>query len=200
VTSRHVEAPPSSPTLRIAPMRRRHLRSVLRIEAEVYPKPWSLGLYLGELALPEERRIYLVARSGGHVVGHAGLMFAADDGHVTTVAVDPRWQRRGIAARLLVVLFRAAVARGASALTLEVRAGNEPAMALYRRFGFVEAGLRKGYYAETGDDAVIMWATDVASPTYGALLDRIDADLGDAARVAVDPSVVDVARHRGDAR
>jgi ribosomal-protein-alanine N-acetyltransferase len=162
---------------------------VLRIEAEVYPRPWTLGLYLGELALPEERRIYLVARSGGHVVGHAGLMFAADDGHVTTVAVDPRWHRRGIAARLLVVLFREARMRGATDLTLEVRATNEPAQALYRRFGFAEAGLRKGYYAETGEDAVIMWANDVHADTYRQLLDRIDRDLADRGRVVVDESL-----------
>ena len=194
-------AVPEAPTLRIAPMRRRHLRSVLRIEAEVYPRPWSLGLYLGELALPEDRRIYLVARSGGQVVGHAGLMFAADDGHVTTVAVDPRWQRHGIAARLLVVLIRAAVARGATALTLEVRAGNEPALSLYRRFGFVEAGIRKGYYAETGEDAVIMWATEVDSDDHRRLLDRIDAELGDAGRVDVDPSLLVGVPHRsGGAR
>ena len=181
---------PSSPALRIVPMRRRHLRSVLRIEAEVYPRPWSFGLYLGELALPEERRIYLVARSGGQVVGHAGLMFAADDGHVTTVAVDPRWQRHGIAARLLVVLFREARSRGATDLTLEVRACNEPAQALYRRFGFAEAGIRKGYYAETGEDAVIMWANDIASDAYRLLLDRIDGELGDADRVEIDQSLV----------
>lgn len=180
---------PAEPDLRIAPMRRRHLRSVLRIEAEVYPRPWTLGLYLGELALPEERRIYLVARSGGHVVGHAGLMFAADDGHVTTVAVDPRWHRRGIAARLLVVLFREARMRGATDLTLEVRATNEPAQALYRRFGFAEAGIRKGYYAETGEDAVIMWANDVHADTYRQLLDRIDRDLADRGRVVVDESL-----------
>lgn len=180
---------PSEPDLRIAPMRRRHLRSVLRIEAEVYPRPWTLGLYLGELALPEERRIYLVARSEGHVVGHAGLMFAADDGHVTTVAVDPRWHRRGIAARLLVVLFREARMRGATDLTLEVRADNEPAQALYRRFGFAQAGIRKGYYAETGEDAVIMWANHVHTDEYRQLLDRIDGDLGDRGRLVVDDSL-----------
>lgn len=180
---------PASPLLTIAPMRRRHLRSVLRIEAEVYPRPWTLGLYLDELALPEDRRVYLVARSGGHVVGHAGLMFAADDGHVTTVAVDPRWQRRGIGARLLVVLFREARARGATDLTLEVRAGNEPAQALYRRFGFAEAGIRKGYYSETGEDAVIMWANDVDAEPYRLLLDRIDGELGDLDRVEIDGSL-----------
>ena len=164
-------------TVRIAPMRRRHLRAVLRTEAQVYPRPWTLGLYLGELALPDEQRVYLVARTGGEVVGHAGLMFAATDGHVTTIAVDPAWQRRGIGAHLLLVLAREAIARGATDLTLEVRASNDAAQQLYRRFGFAEAGRRSGYYQEDGEDAVIMWANHVDAPEYGARLDRLAAEL-----------------------
>ena len=71
---------------------------------------------------------------------------SADDGHVTTIAVDPAWQRHGIGTRLLLALCREAVDRGVKALTLEVRAGNEPAQAMYRRFGFAPAGVRKNYY------------------------------------------------------
>jgi [ribosomal protein S18]-alanine N-acetyltransferase len=169
--------PTTPPTVRIVPMRRRHLRSVLDIDRQVYPRPWSLALYHGELNMPEHRRIYIVARADRQVVGHAGLTFAADQGHVTTVAVDPAWQRRGIGVRLLLVLCRAAIDRGATALTLEVRAGNQAAQHLYRRFGFVEAGTRAGYYAESGEDAVIMWAHSVASGDYQRVLDQIEADL-----------------------
>jgi len=70
-------------------MRRRHLRSVLRIEAKVYPVPWSMSLFLSELAL-RSTRAYYVAFVGRQVVGYAGLMMTLDDGHVTTIAVDPR--------------------------------------------------------------------------------------------------------------
>lgn len=189
MTPRPVPRQLTSP-VRVAPMRRRHLRAVLRIDAQVYPRPWSLGLYLGELGLPEERRIYLVARVDSEVVGHAGLMFAADDGHITTVAVDPAWQGRGIATRLLLVLVRVALDQGASALTLEVRAGNEAAQALYRRFGFVEAGVRERYYPENDEDAVIMWATDIRSDRYTELLANVEAEL-------VGPPLVD---DRPDAR
>src|SRR6185369_14596096 len=66
-------------------MRRRHLRGVLKIEAQVYPRPWSLGLFLSELAL-RSTRIYLVAKVGTTVVGYAGLMLTGTDGHVTTIA------------------------------------------------------------------------------------------------------------------
>ena len=83
-------------------MRRRHVRSVLRIEQQVYPRPWSMSLFLSELAL-RSTRAYFVARVGREVVGYAGLMMTCDDAHITTIAVDPRWHRRHIGTRLLLV-------------------------------------------------------------------------------------------------
>ncbi len=163
-------------TIHLTAMRRRHLRSVLRIEALVYPRPWSLGLFLSELGL-RSTRAYVVARVGPGVVGYAGLLLAAGDGHITTVAVDPVWHRHGIASRMLVALARAGVARGCTSLTLEVRVGNTGAQDLYRRFGFVPAGIRKGYYQETGEDALVMWAHDVDLPGYVERLDAIEATL-----------------------
>jgi ribosomal-protein-alanine N-acetyltransferase len=165
---------PGELAVEIAPMRRRHLRSVLRIESQVYPRPWSYGLFVSELAL-RSSRVYLVARVDGAVVGYAGVMLVVGDGHVTTIAVDPRWHRHKIGTRLLLALARAAVARGAQNLTLEVRVGNTGAQALYRRFGFAPAGIRKGYYTETNEDALIMWANDVATDGYAARLDEIEA-------------------------
>jgi ribosomal-protein-alanine N-acetyltransferase len=148
---------PGALEVRITPMRRRHLRGVLRIENQVYPRPWTLGLFMSELGF-RQSRVYLVARVGTAVVGYAGLMLVEPDGHVTTVAVDPAWHRRGIATRLLLAIAREAAELGAQNLTLEVRMSNDPAKALYRRFGFAPAGMRKGYYAETGEDALVMWA------------------------------------------
>lgn len=166
-----------SPLVHVAPMRRRHLRAVMAIDAQVYPRPWSLSLYRGELSMSEHRRLYVVGRVDRDLVGHAGMIFAADEAHVTTVAVDPARQRQGIGVRLLLVMFRAAVTRGATALTLEVRTANVAAQELYRRFGFVDAGIRKGYYPETNEDALIMWAHGVDSADYLALLDRVEQSL-----------------------
>src|SRR5438876_11824352 len=154
-------------------MRRRHLRSVLRIEAQVYPTPWTHGLFVSELAL-RSTRSYFVARVGREIVGYAGLMMSLDDGHVTTVAVDPEWQRQGIATRLLITLAREAIDRGSHALTLEVRLSHRGAQRLYQRFGFTAVGVRKGYYADSGEDALIMWAHDVDRPDYVALLQRLE--------------------------
>ena len=160
----------------IVTMRRRHLRGVLRIEAQVYPRPWSLGLFLSELAL-RTSRIYLVARSGSTVVGYAGLMLTGSDGHVTTIAVDPAWHRRGIGSRLLIALSRAGVANGCTALTLEVRMSNEAAKDMYRRFGYAPAGVRKNYYSETNEDALVMWVHDVDLPAYAERLASIESAL-----------------------
>src|ERR687891_2919946 len=102
---------PEALEVHLVPMRRRHLRSVLKIEAQVYPRPWSLGLFMSELAL-RSSRVYVVARVGGNVVGYAGLMFSGADAHVTTIAVDPEFHRLKVGTRLLLALARAAVARG----------------------------------------------------------------------------------------
>jgi ribosomal-protein-alanine N-acetyltransferase len=160
----------------LAPMRRRHLRGVLRIEAQVYARPWSLGLFMSELGL-RTTRVYRVARVGGVVVGYVGLMLTGSDAHVTTVAVDPEWRRHGIATRLVLSIARAGVAAGVSSLTLEVRMANDDAQALYRKFGFAPAGVRKNYYAETNEDALIMWAHDVDLPAYADRLDAIEASI-----------------------
>ena len=157
----------------ITPMRRRHLGAVVAIETLVYPKPWSAALFEDELDRPG--RSYLVARVGSTVVGYAGVLLLADDGHVATVAVDPSRQGRGIATRLLLELVRSAVDLGAEQLTLEVRVSNTRAQAVYRRFGFAPAGARKAYYADNGEDALVMWAHEVQGAAYAARLDAIEA-------------------------
>ncbi|MFL6203939.1 MAG: ribosomal protein S18-alanine N-acetyltransferase [Acidimicrobiales bacterium] len=158
----------------VGPMRRRHLRSVTRIEQQVYPRPWSMGLFMSELGI-RGSRIYLVARVGSAIVGYGGLMLVADDGHVTTLAVDPVWHRHKLGTRLLHSLATAAIQRGAKNLTLEVRTSNHAAQSLYRAFGFAPAGIRKGYYVETKEDAIVMWANDVDTPEYAQRLASLAA-------------------------
>ena len=166
----------------VVPMRRRHLRAVLRIEATVCPRPWTLALFLSELAAGPDRH-YLVARAGGAVVGYAGMITGADEGHVTTLAVDPAWHRRKVASRLLLALVQWGIDQGCTGLTLEVRMGNVAAQTLYRRFGFVPAGVRRGYYTETKEDALIMWAHDTSTLAYAGRLAAIAAELPAATAV-----------------
>ena len=147
-------------TVSIAPMRRRNVRSVLRIEEQVYPRPWTSSLFLSELAL-RTTRAYFVARVGRDIVGYAGIMISFEDAHVTTIAVDPAWHRHGV--------------RGAQHMTLEVRMSNKGAQDLYRRFGFAPVGVRKNYYPETNEDALVMWVHDIDTPEYATLLTGLEA-------------------------
>lgn len=158
----------------VTPMRRRHVRSVLRIENQQAHAGWSAGLFLAELGR-NEGRTYLVAKQGGRVVGFVGVLHVDDDGHVTTLVVDEGHRRQAVASRLLVVAARRARALGARNLTLEVRASNEPALALYRRFGFAPVGARRGYYADTAEDAIVMWANDIDTDAYEARLAAVEA-------------------------
>lgn len=163
-------------TVGITAMRRRHLRGVLQIEQQVYPKPWTLGLFLSELG-QRTTRLYLVARVHHRVVGYLGMLRSLEDGHITTIAVDPAWRRRAIGTRLLGVAARSAITRGCENLTLEVRVSNGGAQDLYRRFGFVPAGVRKAYYPDNGEDALVMWANDIDTPGYARRLTEIEASL-----------------------
>jgi ribosomal-protein-alanine N-acetyltransferase len=104
-------------------------------------------------------------------------MITGDDAHVTTIAVDPAFHRHKIGTRLLLNLARQAIERGARNLTLEVRVSNTGAQAMYRKFGFHPAGVRKNYYVETNEDALVMWAEAIDSDGYAALLSRIEGEI-----------------------
>ncbi len=173
VAGDRVEGHPGSVEVTVSPMRRRHLRAVLEIERLVYPRPWSSRLFEDEL--DRSGRTYLVARVGATVVGYAGLLMIADDGHVATVAVHPDWQGQGLATRLLVELVHQALEMGANQLTLEVRVSNLAPQSVYRRFGFAPAGARKAYYADNGEDALVMWAHEVSGPDYAGRLSELAA-------------------------
>jgi ribosomal-protein-alanine N-acetyltransferase len=162
--------------VRILPLRRRHLRTVIQIEEANYPRPWSSTVFLSELAQRGSRR-YTIATIGPLVVGYCGLMVVAEDGHITTLTVDPAWHRRGIGTVLLLDQARAAPALGVRHLTLEVRASNTSAQLLYQRFGFAPVGVRRNYYPESGEDAIVMWARDIDTPEYAQRLSGIDAHL-----------------------
>jgi ribosomal-protein-alanine N-acetyltransferase len=163
-------------SLAFSPMRRRDLRQVMAIEQVAFPEPWSLTVFTSELAL-RDGRAYRTARAGRRVVGYFGLMFVDDEAHVTTVAVAPDHQGRGVGKVLMLEVARTALAAGSRHLSLEVAAGNERAQALYRRFGFAPVGVRKGYYQRTGEDALVMWAHDVDSAAYAERLAAIEARL-----------------------
>ena len=166
-----------TPTVEIVPMRRRHLRAVLRIEQQVYPRPWSTSLFLSELAL-RSTRAYFVARVGRELVGYAGLMMTLDDGHVTTIAVDPTWHENKIGTRLLLWLAREAIARGAKSLTLgSAHHQQRRARPLPASSGSGPSACARTTTRRSNEDALVMWAHDVDQPAYAELLDSIERQL-----------------------
>jgi ribosomal-protein-alanine N-acetyltransferase len=172
------EGPPAgsqrvADVVRITPLRRRHLPTVIQIEEANYPRPWTSTVFLSELAQRRSRR-YTIATIGPLVVGFSGLMVVQEDGHITTLTVDPAWHHRSIGTVLLLDQARAAPNLGVRHLTLEVRASNAPAQALYQRFGFAPVGVRRNYYPETGEDAIVMWARDIDTSEYARRLSGID--------------------------
>jgi ribosomal-protein-alanine N-acetyltransferase len=161
-------------------MRRRHLKRVMAIESMVYPRPWSLTLFLSEIA-QRNTRTYLVARHEGYVIGYAGMMFTGHEAHVTNIAVDPAYHGRKVGTRLLLALITEAVARGADTISLEVRVSNIEAQNMYTKFGFVTTNIRKGYYVETREDAFVMIVSEARSTDYRLRLQRIRGELGETA-------------------
>jgi ribosomal-protein-alanine N-acetyltransferase len=159
---RQLDDPRQPVGIELVPMRRRHIPQVLDIERQVYPRPWTMTLFLSEI-VQRSTRFYIVAKARRQVVGYAGLMVFGDEAHVTNIAVDPRVHRRKVASRLLFALVTQARRRGATACTLEVRVANH-------QFGFAPVGIRKNYYAETGEDALIMWAEGLQSTAYAERL------------------------------
>ncbi len=167
------------PALEFARMRRRHLRRVLSIEGRVYPRPWSMSLFVSEMA-QRGTRSYIVAKHRGEVVGYAGMMFTGFEAHITNIAVEPEWHGAKIGSRLLLTIITEAIARGAQRVSLEVRVTNRVAQAMYEKFGFSVTGRRKGYYIETNEDALIMVVEDVMSTAYRLRLQRIRAEFDEA--------------------
>jgi [ribosomal protein S18]-alanine N-acetyltransferase len=162
-------------------MRRRHLRGVLEIERQVYPRPWSTNLFLSELRQTHNRS-YLVALLGRQVAGYGGVLSYGDEAHVTTIAVHPDHQRRKIGSRLLYHLIEEARGMEAVAVSLEVRVTNWGAQRLYGQFGFRPIGVRKNYYQEINEDALVMWTDDIRTPEYTELLRSIVAELPEGVR------------------
>lgn len=162
-------------------MRRRHLRGVMAIERQVYPRPWSPNLFLSEMT-ESKNRCYLVARIDREVVGYAGMICYGEEAHVTNIAVDPLHHRQKIATRLLYDLLGEGVEMGAEAVSLEVRVTNWGAQRLYGGFGFRPVGVRKNYYQEINEDALIMWVDDIRATRYRDVLRRRLEDLPEGLR------------------
>lgn len=135
----------------------RDIDNVLLVERRSFTAPWSRQAFMTEL-LDNQFAYYIVAQHAEQIIGYAGVWLIVDEGHVTNIAVDPKYRGWHVGETLLRTLMALCVARGGRRMTLEVRVTNEVAQNLYRKLDFTGAGIRKGYYTDNREDALIMWA------------------------------------------
>lgn len=132
-------------------------REVARIESEVFSEPWSMESFLSEINVPNH--VYLVAENENdkNIMGYCGLWEVVGEGQITNVCVAPDYRGNNVATKMLQELLSEADKLDIEATTLEVRVSNEPAIKLYEKMGFEDAGIRKGFYSHPKEDALIMW-------------------------------------------
>lgn len=136
------------------PLRPELLDQIMLIEQEAYPEPWSRGMFLDELRSP--RSYFCVVYLLGRLVGYGGFWHVLDEAHITSVTIAKDCRGHGYGRELMYHLLDTAKYRDIRQVTLEVRESNVAARMLYESLGFRRAGLRKGYYSSTGEDALIM--------------------------------------------
>lgn len=151
-------------TLRFEPLSAKHIPAILEIEKLTQTAPWSEQAFQNEISNPQS--VFLVAIADGEVAGYGGFWRCIDEAHITTVSVDPEKRRLGIARKLMKNLLEAAREEGFVCSTLEVRAGNEPAIKLYEKLGYKTTATRKGYYPDNKEDALVMWLYDLQEATF----------------------------------
>lgn len=136
------------------------LDEVMKIERLSFETPWSKFAFIHEIQF--EKSVFKTIKVGGRLVGYGGFWHILHEAHISNIAIHPDYRRRGLGRRLLVHLLEEAVARGASKATLEVRRSNLLAQRMYEGFGFKVVTVKKHYYADENEDALVMWNGDIA--------------------------------------
>ncbi len=137
-----------------------HIDGVMVVENLSFSIPWSRDSFMDEVTINTFAR-YFCAKSNETVIGYAGMWKVFDEGHITNIAVHPEFRNTGIGSLLMEHLIQAAKGEDITSMTLEVRKGNSAAIRLYEKYNFSVQGVRRGYYADNREDALIMWKTDI---------------------------------------
>lgn len=151
----------------IRPMTSGDVSRIAALEREIFSAPWSEEALLSELENPRAR--YVVYECEGEIVAYAGCWVICDEAHINNVAVAPGHRGRGLGERVVRHLAKAAQGEGVQGMTLEVRASNAVARSLYEKLGFVRRGVRRKYYTDNQEDAIIMWLDDISQIAEASL-------------------------------
>ena len=161
-------------------MQRGDVPRVMEIEKQCFSSPWHESAYLTELV--NRSAYYIVASVDDKIVGYAGMWVIMDEAHITTIGVDPEYRGRKIGEQILVAILEESQRRGARRATLEVRQSNQLAQNLYQKYGFKPAAIRRGYYSDNNEDAIIMWVDDMLSSRYQDQFKELKKSLSDGSR------------------
>ncbi|MED3623218.1 ribosomal protein S18-alanine N-acetyltransferase [Neobacillus thermocopriae] len=137
-------------------MREEDINQVYEVEKASFTTPWSIEAFYNEL-YNNKFAVYIVVEQDHRVIGYSGMWLVIDEAHVTNVAILPEYRGRKLGEAMMRKLMAVAREMGAKSMTLEVRVTNEVAQSLYRKLGFQNGGIRKNYYSDNQEDALVMW-------------------------------------------
>ena len=142
--------------INIIKMEVEHLKEVHKIEEDCFAIPWSEKSFYDELT-KNKLAIYVVAKYNNEVVGYGGMWHVITEGHITNIAVKKEYRQKGIGSKIINSLINIAKEKEMIGITLEVRVSNKNALSIYKKNGFMIEGIRKEYYDDNKEDAIIMW-------------------------------------------
>ncbi|PWW17653.1 ribosomal-protein-alanine N-acetyltransferase [Cytobacillus oceanisediminis] len=137
-------------------MNEQDIDDVLEIEQKSFATPWSREAFYNELT-QNQFAVYVVLEEEEKVIGYCGVWIVVDEAHITNVAMLPEYRGRKLGEALMRKIIEVAVEMGAKTMTLEVRVSNFTAQSLYRKLGFQDGAIRKNYYTDNQEDALVMW-------------------------------------------
>jgi ribosomal-protein-alanine N-acetyltransferase len=149
----------------VLPMKAEDVDDVSQLEKLCFSLPWSREAFRMEVEQNKCAR-YFTVRVDGQLAGYGGMWLVLDEAHITNIAVHPEYRRRGLGRLIMHALMEEAARLGVERMTLEVRVSNVTAIHLYKSMGFEEGGIRKGYYANNREDALIMWNFHIGGSGY----------------------------------
>ncbi|WP_017651564.1 ribosomal protein S18-alanine N-acetyltransferase [Fortiea contorta] len=166
--------------LEIQSLTQEHLNVIVELDQACFGGLWTIDAYKRELDSPNSDFLGLFSPlSSSQLLGMGCFWSILEEAHITILAIHPQYHRQGLGQALLYSLLKTASDRGLERATLEVRVSNQPAISLYQKFGFKTAGRRRGYYQDNGEDALVLWLSDLQKPDFQSTLQQWQQILGD---------------------